>query len=150
MSWKGNKAVELVWMVGFEGLWVGGECGWVMGFQSHSSSSSPFPFLNPPSLQKGQLPKPRPDNNMGKEPSPVKQKRGEGKGRESFDGDHCGNVVNCAFLRPWESHTRAGTCGHGKRGLHPQREELSDAQQHLLITQGGGADRVHSVYSVSI
>lgn len=61
------------------------------------------------------------------------------RGRESFSGHHCGNVVNCAFLRPWESHTRARTCGHGKRGLPPPREEMSDAEQHHLITWCGGA-----------
>lgn len=48
------------------------------------------------------------------------------RGRESFGGHHCGNVVNCAFLRPWESHGSAGTCGHGKWGAtggqRPQRE----------------------------
>lgn len=35
------------------------------------------------------------------------------RGREPFCGHHCGNIVNCAFLRPWESHTRTKTCGHG-------------------------------------
>lgn len=67
------------------------------------------------------------------------QKEEGRRGRESFGGHHCGNVVNCAFLRPWESHTRAGTCGHGKRGLPPPREEMSDAEQHHLITWCGGA-----------
>jgi len=59
-------------------------------------------------------------------------RRGEKRGRrggESFGGHHCGNVVNWVFLRPWESHTRAGTCGHGKRGLAPPREEMADAKQ---------------------
>lgn len=39
------------------------------------------------------------------------------EGRETFGGHHCGNVLICAFLRPWESHTRVGTWGHGKPGF---------------------------------
>lgn len=112
-------------------------CGWVVGSKSHSSSSSFFFILSPSQNEPtatGQLPKPLPDNNMGKK-KPQLERRGE---KEEEESHHCGNVVNCAFLRPWESHTRAGTCGHGKRGLPPQREDLSDAEQHCLITWCGG------------
>lgn len=128
-------------MVGFEGLWVGGGGGWVVRFKSHSSASSSFVFLSPLTKRTSShwaAFQTTAWQQHGQEETPVKLKRGAWRGRESFGGHHCGNVVNCAFLRPWESHTRAGTCGHGKRGLRPQRGELSDAGQHHLITWCGG------------
>lgn len=81
----GNKAVELLWMVEFEGLWVEGECGWVVASKSHSSSSSSFSFLSPSQNEpaaSGQLPKPLPDNNMGKK-KPQLNRRGEKEKEES-------------------------------------------------------------------
>ncbi|CAB1412458.1 unnamed protein product [Pleuronectes platessa] len=133
------------------GAVVDGDCGLEVGVGGllegcppPSSSSSSFSFYptsqNEPATI-GQLPKPPSDNNTGEKKPPVKQQRGG----ESFDGHHCGNVGNCAFLRPWESHTRAGTCGDGKRGRPLTRAEMSDGEQHHLITWSAGAGKVLSI-----
>lgn len=41
----------------------------------------------------------------------ARRKSGE-RGREPFGGNYCGNIVNCAAFRPWESRHTTGTSGH--------------------------------------
>lgn len=140
-SWEGLSAAEEILWLRVGGGVLDGEQSWravvdgrVCGVWACSSSSSfLFPSQNEPGTI-GQLPKPLPDNNMCKK----NWFNREGKREEESD-HHCGNIANCAFLRPWESHTRAGTSGHGKRGPLLPRDNMSDAEQPHSITQRGGA-----------
>lgn len=47
---------------------------------------------------------PLPDSIMGRE-KPQFDKSWGGAG-DPFGDHHCGNIVNCVFLRPWEPHTK--------------------------------------------
>lgn len=127
----GNKARELSWTAGSEGLWVG----------TRAPLPLPPPLCPPPHETNqeplGSFPNRCPTTTWaGRDPRKTEEGR---RGREPCGGHHCGNVVNCAFLRPWESHTRAGTCRHGKGGLLPSGERMSAAEKHDLITWQGGA-----------
>jgi len=119
------------------GTAVGGGHAWVMG----SPPSLLRPSFCPPYKLNKQLLGIFPNHwltTTWARRNPIGTEEGR-RERESFSGHHCGNVVNCAFLRPWESHTRAGTCGHGKGvggmgGASPKRGEVrKQHQQHYYI-----------------
>lgn len=142
-SWEGFSATEKILWLGVGGGVLDGQqsCGAVVdGRVGGTVGLLLLPSSRPPHKMNQELLGSFPNRCLTttrakRNPSQTEEGR---RGRESFGGHHCGNVVNCVFLGPWESHTRAGTCGHGKRGLPPPREEMSDAEQHHLITWCGG------------
>lgn len=127
-----QSCVKLSWLMRLEGL-----CGWGVGGHKRVVGVPRlliffFCFLKMKQKPSGMFPNHGLTTTRGTE-SPFDEKR---RGRESFGGHHCGNVVNCAFLRPWESHSRAGTCGHGKRGANgghrPQRRGSTHAWSTVI------------------
>lgn len=89
---------------------------------------------------RGQIPWSGPvaDSIMGRE-KPRSDPSWSGGAGEPCGDHHCGNILNCVFLRPWEAHTKVR---HGKRGLGPPGglggEEGGGVLWGLLVGVGGG------------
>lgn len=141
-GWIRNKAV-----LSCHGWWGWRGCGWgevgMSGLWGSPSFSSFYSAFSKWSRNHRACSQNRGLTTTWGTETPFEEKR---RGRESFGGHHCGNVVNCAFLRPWESHSRAGTCGHGKWGANGGQRPQGVGRKHDWINSNRcGSDALCSL-----